>query len=108
MASKYTQPPRVHVTLGDSMSERLDEVQALTGIPTRPETARYVMARGFEGLATALANQRLVQRIGDEFTSEEAMRLLASQLTPDAIEKEAGQDPHEPQTEAKKRPKGSP
>ena len=89
------------MSLGREMIDLLDEVQRITGMPSRPDTVRYVLGHGMQAMTQQIGAARMMRRVQELATSEEVFDLMREQMA--HIE-----PPDGTRTEAKKRPKGSP
>ena len=81
MPKKKSKPvdraPRLSVTVSHEMLRKLDLVNEITGMPSRTDAARYVMARGLETLNTPLSALAMMKRMGDQYSPDELLPLFA-------------------------------
>ena len=71
--------PRLNVTLGNDLMDRVVEVREVTGLSTDTDAARYLIARGIESMSPQLNNLRLMKRLEAQYSPQEMLH-FAQQL----------------------------
>lgn len=76
MSEQPTKKPRIHMVLGESMVQKLEVIQEITGLPSRADAARFAMVRGLESMNPQIQNYELLKRVEEKLTPEELLPLF--------------------------------
>lgn len=58
------------------MDEKLEIVRSLTGLATKQDAARYVLAKGIESMNTPIQAQAMLKQLSDKYSPEEMLPLF--------------------------------